>query len=58
MRKDQLWKVFFKKLENFIATLFEDVRYERSLVYLISPTDDWILEKTGLRIMEKNYEIK
>ena len=39
-------------MEHYFATMVEDVRCERPLVFLLSLTDPEILKKANLRIMK------
>ena len=39
-------------MENYFISLFEDVRHERSLILLLSLTDEGILKQRGLTINE------
>ena len=39
-------------MENYFISLFEDVRHERSLILLLSLTDEGILKQSGLTINE------
>ena len=41
-------------MENYFATMFEDVRHERSLIILISLTDEMILKQSGFTNPELN----
>ena len=41
-------------MEAYFAVLFEDVRHERSLVLLLSPTDPDILKQAQLTHREMN----
>ena len=41
-------------MENYFISLFEDVRHERSLILLLSLTDEGILKQSGFT----NNEIK
>ena len=37
-------------MENYFIPLFEDVRHERSLILLLSVTDEGILKQSGFTI--------
>ena len=39
-------------MENYFISLFEDVRHERSLILLLSSTDERILKQSGFTINE------
>ena len=39
-------------MENYFISLFEDVRHERSLILLLSLTDEGILKQSGFTINE------
>ena len=39
-------------MEKYFSSLFEDVRHERSLILLLSLTDEGILKQSGLQIMK------
>ena len=39
-------------MENYFISLFEDVRHERSLILLLSLTDEGILKQSGFTITE------
>ena len=39
-------------MENYFISLFEDVRHERSLILLLSLTDEEILKQSGFTINE------
>ena len=41
-------------MENYFANLFEDIRYERSLILLLSLTDSNILTQYGYKEDEIN----
>ena len=39
-------------MENYFISFFEDVRHERSLILLLSLTDEGILKQSGFTINE------
>ena len=41
-------------MEKYFATSFEDVRNERSVIPILSPTDERILRQTGFTDLEVN----
>ena len=49
-----LFTIFIKKMEQYFSNLFEDIRYERSLIILLSLTDPDVLKQPKFTDDETN----